>query len=136
MKSEKGYCVVLTLVAPYKASRDIVLTPRIGDVAELQAAIAQPAFDALIATPTEIGGKTAILDAQALQERLAEREARDHVSQIDDFETRRAMKRMIDWIGDDGREILLARYERAPRNGYQTAEEAPAALTPTPFKGI
>lgn len=133
MHDRNGYCVVLTVVAPYRAALDIVMPLKRGDLPHLRAAIGQSAFDALIETPTELGGHTAALDAQALLERLNGLDARDHVSQIDAFETRRAMKNMGTVIGDDHRTVLLARYERPPAAGYAPAEED-KAISPTPFR--
>lgn len=131
---KNGYCIVLTIVAPYRAALDLVLPLKRGDVKEIAAAIGHEAFTALTENPTETGGQTAILPGAALRERLRTREAMDRISQIDSFETRRAMKHLANDIGDDGREIVLARYERPPTGGYESWESAAGPLTPTPFR--
>lgn len=130
-----SYCVVLTIAAPYKAAFDIVIPLDPGDAKDVAAALGQDAFDGLMAHPTETGGRTAIMSGAAIRERLRTREAKDLISQIDGYATRRAMKHLAGDIGDDGREVVLARYERPPFGGYKPNEEVPRTLTPTPWSG-
>ena len=133
MSDRNGYVIVITIVAPYRPATDIVLPPKRGDIAFIRMAIGQPAFDALLATPTELGGTTAVLDAPALMDRMRSLEARTLISQIDGFDDRKGLKGLRTALGDDERVVVLARYERAPSAGYAPPRrEGP--ITPTPFR--